>query len=190
MRHYLSAAVLLVSLSAVARADGLLYKLSEDGSWVRFKMEYTLQVGGMDQSSEGAVTMSSVGAVKENDQPLRWIEFKLEPENDKEVVKLLVPEKHLKGGEDPLTHVARAWIKRANSEAEPLADPAGHDALKVLLAGPLKDLKKLDKQTVESKLGKLECEGLTGQTHLKSGNEEVDVTYTVRLHDRAPFGVV
>ena len=47
---------------------------------------------------------------------------------------------------------------------------------------------------VESKLGKLECEGLTGYTMQNfrfSGREiETQHTFHIRLHKKAPFGVV
>jgi hypothetical protein len=61
----------------------------------------------------------------------------------------------------------------------------------VLLAGPLKDAKALEKAEVESKLGKLACEGQSGNLELKGNRDMVfKARLETRLHDDAPFGVV
>src|SRR5207244_12477630 len=58
------------------------------------------------------------------------------------------------------------------------------------LGKPFKDAKKLPKQVTPSKLGKLECEGVTGTYELDDGRESVTAVFENRLHDKAPFGLV
>jgi hypothetical protein len=59
------------------------------------------------------------------------------------------------------------------------------------LPGSLTDAKKLPKKTIDSKLGKLECEGHTGTSTLEPGQDyKSEVTYETWVHDKAPFGVV
>src|SRR5215471_2352657 len=194
----------LVSLAAMigacvlcpglARADGLLYELPEDGSWVRFDSEYSLKFDGMEKAIQGTgtMTMASVGKVVEGTEACRWIEFKVQlkdigPEQIL-IRKLLIPEKYLKKGENPTKHVVRGWAK-FNDEDVKRAVPV-HGYWPAYLAGPLQDKRKLDKQLVESKLGALKCEGVTGWIKYKEGDLHTKATFETRLHEKAPFGVV
>jgi hypothetical protein len=61
----------------------------------------------------------------------------------------------------------------------------------LVLAGPLRDVKKLESVDLDTVLGPLRCEGLIGRGHIieDDGHEE-DLTYDVRRHAAAPFGVV
>src|SRR5262245_18466861 len=183
-----------VLFPGIAGADGLLYQLPEDGSWVRFELQYTFKLHGMEKPGQGTgtLTMASVGKVVEGAEPCRWIEFKVQlkdigPEQIL-IRKLLIPEKYLKKGENATEHVIRGWAK-FNNEAVERAVPV-HGRCPAYLAGPLQDEKKLDQQLVESKLGALECEGLTGWIRYKEGDLHTKVTFETRLHEKAPFGVV
>ena len=62
----------------------------------------------------------------------------------------------------------------------------------MILHGPFDGPKRLNKVTVDSKLGKLECEGISAQDQTKFQDLKIthDSTYTIRLHQNAPFGVV
>src|SRR5262245_12546429 len=178
----------------VARADGLLYQLPEDGSWVRFDIQYTFKVDGMDKAGKGTgtMTMASVGKATEGTEACRWIEFKVQlkdigPEQIL-IRKLLIPEKRLKKGENGTEHVVRGWAKFNNEDVE-RAVPV-HGRWPAYLAGPLRDEKKLEQQLVESKLGALMCEGVTGWMEYKEGDVHMKVTFETRLHEKAPFGVV
>lgn len=177
-----------------ARAEGLLYQLPEDGSWVRFDLQYTFEVDGMEKPGQGTGTlwMASVGKSVEGSEPCRWIEFKVQlkdigPEQIL-IRKLLIPEKYLKKGENPTEHVVRGWAK-FNDEDVARAVPV-HGRWPAYLAGPLQDEKQLDKQLVESKLGALKCEGVTGWIQYKEGDVHMKVTFETGLHEKAPFGVV
>jgi hypothetical protein len=178
----------------IARADGLLYQLPEDGSWVRFDAPYTFKVAGREKPGKGtgSITMASVGTAREGSEPCRWIEFKMQLKDSGMehtlIRKLLIPEKYLKKGENATEHVVRGWAK-FNDEDVQRAVPV-HGRWPAFLAGPFKDEKKLDQQLVESKLGALRCEGVTGWIEYKEGDVHMKVTFETRLHEKAPFGVV
>src|SRR5262249_45897375 len=121
-----------------------------------------------------------------------WIEFKLHLKDSGMehtlIRKLLIPEKYLKRGENATEHVVRGWAKY-DHEAVARAVPV-HGRWPAYLAGPLQDERKLGKQLVESKLGALMCEGVTGWMQYKEGDVHMKVTFETRLHEKAPFGVV
>jgi len=128
------AAVVLFALAATAAsADGLLYQLPKDGTWARYDFEASMTHGDRTQRAEGLIHIASVGRVTEKGQPCRWIEVRFEVKPEKEeveenVVKVLVPEKHLAKGESPLKHVVRAWIREdGDKEAQVLKDPGDQD---------------------------------------------------------------
>jgi hypothetical protein len=177
-----------------ARADGLLYQLPDDGSWVRFDASYTFKLDGMEKAGQGTgtMTMASVGKALDGSEACRWIEFKVQLKDSGMehtlIRKLLIPEKYLKKGENPTAHVVRGWAK-FNDEAVERAVPI-HGRWPAYLSGPLQDEKKLDGQLVESKLGALRCDGVTGWIEYKEGDVHMKVTFETRLHEKAPFGVV
>jgi hypothetical protein len=195
-------AFLFLSLSAgLAQADGLLYQLPKDGAWVSYDFNATAKAEGHEMKVKGALCMASVGQVTEADQPCRWIEIQVDMSFDEgdrqhkksEVYKLLIPEKYLAKGESPLEHVIRAWFKRGESETKKMEnlDDADASPLPIVLAGPWKDAKTLDKAEVDCKLGKLLCEGVQSSREFKLRREGVlKCMQEVRLHPDAPFGVV
>ena len=136
--------------------------------------------------------MASVGTAREGPEPCRWIEFKMQLKDSGMehtlIRKLLIPERHLKKGENPTEHVVRGWAKYDNEGVE-RAVPV-HGRWPAYLAGPVQDERRLEKQLAESKLGALECEGVTGWIQYKEGDLHTKVTYETRLHETAPFGVV
>ena len=188
-------AILLALTAGTARADGLLYQLPEDGAWVRFEMEVTTERNGMETAGTGSLIMSSFGRTQVNGEDCRWIEFKWQvklSEVERTIItKVLIPEKYLKKGEDPLEHLVRGWWKFGDGDPIDVKMARNAYFVPAILGGPLKDVKKLDQEVIESKLGKLECEGLTGYTkYMLLGPREVLVTFETRLHEKAPFGVV
>ena len=58
------------------------------------------------------------------------------------------------------------------------------------LCRPLKNVKKLNKAVVESGLGKLECEGVTGTLPKEFFSGPGLYSIDIRLHEKAPFGFV
>ena len=176
----------------INRAEGLLYQLPEDGSWVRFDVQYTYKSQGVEQSGRQTLTMASVGKAFEGADACRWIEFKIQAnENGTErfwIRKLLIPERYLTKGENPTLHVIRGWTQQEDGKVE-RAVPV-HGRWPAFLCGPLQDETKLAKQLVASKLGPLMCEGVTGWIQFAEGNLNTKVTFEARLHKKAPFGIV
>jgi len=185
-----------------ACADGLIYQLPKDGGSVTFDYEYRASTipptKGLEDIRKGSLTMSSVGATTIDNEKCRWIEFKevLKWEFDgKErvtITKVLVPEKHLGRGKSPGEHLIRGWVKfgddapqEFNDLRSPLAAAQG-----LFLAGPPKDLKELKQVEIDGKLGRLQCDGLTGKFVQEQEVGNVYSTFENRLHSKAPFGVV
>ena len=48
----------------------------------------------------------------------------------------------------------------------------------------------LDAKEMETKLGKLKCEGITGSTTFEEGRGKATAEFENRLHEKAPFGIV
>lgn len=185
---FISVAVVPVS------ADGLLYQLPEDGEWVEFDSEVTMTQGDNTRTATGKLRMSSVGQVREDGKPCRWIEFKLMlnvDDNERVIVaKLLVPETHLKEGQRPVENRVRGWVRMgADREVEELTEN-NLGPVPAFLANPLSDVKQLEAEIVKSKLGELSCAGLTGRTAFVEGTANNRVTFETRRHQKAPFGVV
>lgn len=196
MRRWTFLALIITAAAGPVRADGLIHRLPADGTSVRYGMELKVTRNGMEKAMTGELTQSSVGKVEANGMPCRWIEIKMVFDVDgksmKIVAKTLIPEKALKAGENPGAHIVRGWMSQRDRAAEPLNDLQNSKAgpLGAFLSGPAADAKKLPKETVDSKIGKLECEGIVGSLALDQGNEKVKIKLESRLHDQAPFGVV
>ena len=56
--------------------------------------------------------------------------------------------------------------------------------------GPYENIEKLEPLFIETKLGKLLCEGIKAHERTDQGGALFDSTFTIRLHESAPFGVV
>lgn len=187
MRRITSFCVALLLAAATARADGLLYQVPVDGAWARYDVTITNRLG---DKRKVEFTLKVVGTVEQNGEKLRWIEVKHPAEDQTHIVKMLIPEKYLKAGEEPLRHVQRAWRKRGERQPESVGQARGF-WLDVLLAGPLSNVEKLEKAPVQSKLGERECEGLAGEARVSEDRGyQLDLKYRVRRHPDAPFGVV
>jgi hypothetical protein len=102
------------------RADGLICRLPADGTRVKYDLESTAEMKAdaadfpglaspKTVNVRGAITLSSVGHTKVDQQECRWIEIGRDiPEQEvRSVLKLLIPERYLGRGEDPFLHVLR-----------------------------------------------------------------------------------
>jgi hypothetical protein len=185
-----------------ALADGLIYRLPKDGGSVTFDYEYRASTipptKGLEDIRKGSLTMSSVGVTTIDNEKCRWIEFKevLKWEFDgKErvtITKVLVPEKHLGRGKSPGEHLIRGWVKFGDGAPKELNDLRSPlvAAQGLFLAGPPKELKDLKQAEIDGKLGRLQCEGVTGKFVEEQEGGDVCRTFENRLHSKAPFGVV
>ncbi len=105
--------LVLVLLPSTASADGLLRRLPADGSWVRYQWTFTRTEGAPQLA--GTITISSVGTTTVADEKCRWLELKLiyDEQQSKHLwlMKLLIPEKHFKHGDDFMKQSVRMWFK-------------------------------------------------------------------------------
>lgn len=195
----LSAVALIAALalpSVPARADGLVYQLPDDGASVEFEMKMSMEQNGMTMDYDGTFWMSSVGKQDVDGTACRWIEFKMVMKQEGRErfhrAKVLIPEAELARGKSPISHAKKGWYQPDDREPREITDFFGNDAgpLPAFLSGPLKDAKELEAETIDSKLGKLECKGVTGLVQFKQSGRDNEVTFTNRLNDKAPFGVV
>jgi hypothetical protein len=208
MRTTLLAATVLAvcDISFTARADGLIAKLPQDGTWATYKSEGYKERGNKTREDvTGMLKIASVGTTTESGQPCRWIEiehsYRTDNGDKRQTEKLLIPEKYLTQGEVPAKHIVRGW-----SQFDPLPEEGKPHALDSLngkpharvasffLLGPAADAVELAPIVVRCKLGEPLCAGRKGSYRmtLKNGDRigEVNGTFEQRLHDDAPFGVV
>jgi hypothetical protein len=181
--------VSLLGLPAVVAADGLIYQLPEDG--VSALYEVTFSPNG--QSVEkGTFRVASVGTEMVEGKPCRWIELMMttvREERERTIVgKVLVPEERLTRGQHPFEHVVRGYVRFQDQAPEQL-DRRNQGPIPVFLAGPYDDDAKQDPETLDTKLGKLECEVVLGTGKHKEGEREMLTKRRVWLSDKAPFGM-
>ena len=203
MRSFLLTIVVSLGFVSNVRSQGLLYNLPEDSVFARFEMQSASREKGEERPKtyKGTLTISSVGEVKVDGKQCRWLEVKMEANTAGDhVVKVLVPVDRVKLGESPLDHAVKGWRKMIGDlndgglrELSEAADFTSNHAgiMPMLLPGVLADARKLPRKMIDSKLGKLECDGHAGTYTLEPGQDyKSKVTYETWVHDRAPFGVV
>ncbi len=200
---FLATVTLCLLLTTTSRAEGLLYRLPEDGVWVQFQvLGNAIEPDGTDVTLTGTLTISSVGTIDVDGKRCRWIELandaKVGGQPASYVEKLLIPEEHLMKGKEPLKHVVQAWQKHSmieNNKPRRIMDLEGSGAahlkgIQPFLHGPYENIEKLEPLSIETKLGKLLCEGIKANEKTDQGGAAFDSTFTIRLHENAPFGVV
>jgi hypothetical protein len=163
----------------------------------RYDFEFEGGFGEDKQVAKGTVTLASVGRTVVDKENCRWLELQMQlaqrGRSHALLAKMLIPEKRLKSGEKILDHVVKGWLRENDGEPElwPTARTEKKIFLQMFLTDPLQEVKKLPKETIESKLGKLECEGVRGVITLDLGDaKKMRISYENRLHEKAPFGVV
>lgn len=178
--------------ASAAFADGLVFQLPADGSWARFGLKGELIRQNNTNPFSGTVILRSVGKIEESGEKCRWVEIELLLGDDKTIYKLLVPEKGLKKGENPLAQSIRAWIQHASDAPEKLTEPHKAPFLPALLGAPLSDAKTLEDQEIENaKLGMLKCKRISGKRKQERDDGLViESTHELCLHEKAPFGAV
>jgi len=193
--------LLALSSGSRAEADGLVFKLPEDGSW----SSYFTTLKSATNEIPGSITIRSVGTEFVDGKDCRWIELSTTfepPEGDKSqtIHKLLIPEQYLQKGKRPLEHLVRGWVKRGDEPPERIAvareglDGLGlaYGSTSVLLAGPLKEKKPVDKKrTVNYQHGQLSCSGFTGRLTFENPATKFEtiIEETVWTSSKLSFGV-
>jgi len=220
MNRALFAMVLVAVGAPVAFADGLIWQLPPDGTTVEFQGEChgefkpvlskAFAEGLSPQEIEKlerpqkvnvrpTVTVSSVGQVTRAEQNCRWIELT----TGENVLKILVPEKFLARGEDPLDHAILTLFNpkgadRANSPPEKGFNRIAYelDRFRGVFPMPLKDVRELPRKTIKTPIGTFtDCEVIAGAMEfdrplMAEGRWEVKSSWQIALHPDAPFGVV
>lgn len=190
---------------APSHADGLIDRLPEDGSWVRYHMTMTGSLP-VEMDAAGTLTIKSVGEASEGERKCRWLEIEFEAEmmgrKEHVVFKLLVPEANFekkKGKEpkpaDPTGEFVRAWFRESGGEIKEVTpdDPQAH-GLSIFLGGPLKNRAKLDEpRTVQYQKGQLTCKAAyTGDLQIRHVGAPVGFTQEIKAtcwpHEKVPSG--
>jgi len=175
-------------------ADGLIHKLPEDGTRVTYKTEFT-STPAPPPGFKATVTLSSVGKVMHEGKACRWIELGFISEFNEveraQYFKLLIPEDQLKKGGNPITNAVKAFEKQGDAEPRESTNPANpiKGPLPILFGGPLKDAKPLEKTTLQTGLGDLECTGNRGIYSYEKDGSSFMAEIESLAHEKAPFGV-
>lgn len=188
MRFVAIAAFACAALSPLTlHADGVIVRLPDEGAWVRYDLKASTEDAA--RTEQLTVTMSSVGTLTVENDKCRWIELVYEHRSGVAIIKLLIPEKAFKPGENPLTSVVRGWVKVGDKKAEARKDFANGGELLYFLTPPLSDLKDCEKKRISFGNDVLDCNGRVGHFRLADGQAKMDVAYHFWLNDKVPFGV-
>lgn len=210
------AAVALVCTQSVW-ADGLIFKLPKDGTWVKYSCELSAEFKAgsagehewkkMEGTAE--IRVCSNGAVTRAQRPCRWIEINMRTwqygvkdpvgVND---IRVLVPERYLNRGSDPLERPALTYWNLKDADRSGLQDEPGFDRFRYEIdrfltsfPPPLSNETKLPPMDVETPAGTFKnCEVIAGTSHFDrptedEGRWEIRSRWRIALHDDAPFGV-
>ena len=160
---------------------GLIDSLPPDGTWARFEQD------------DNYLTIASVGKMVVAGHPYRWIEVVLEIGGRELVWKLLISEKLPKRGRNIIEQSLSIWHRGLRAEPRNITGmnpPDEFGELTFILTGPDREIRPLDTQTIETKLGSFECSGWTGRQLTRFGSIEFDATFRQWVHEKAPFGVL
>jgi hypothetical protein len=193
MTHSLFLAGLIAAaiMADGAWGAGIVARLPEDGVWANYELSAARTTKGEPRElGKATLRVSSVGRTVEQGEPCRWIELKRDEPGRMVIQKILVPEKHMQPGSNPVEHVIREWRKVGDQDPRPLRVEELESRLFLYLPGPLNDEKKVGTRTVDSQLGKLECDVEVGRRKARLDQRLFDGQFTSYRHDKASFGVV
>ncbi|OHB81124.1 MAG: hypothetical protein A2Z38_10535 [Planctomycetes bacterium RBG_19FT_COMBO_48_8] len=160
---------------------GLIDRLPPDGTWARF------------EQGDNYVTIASVGKMVVAGQPYRWIEVVLEMGGQELIWKLLISETLPKRSRNILEQALSIWhygLQREQRNITGMSPADEFGELTFILTGPDSEIRLLEPQTIETKLGRFECSGWTGRQLTRFGSIEFDATFRQWVHEKAPFGVL
>lgn len=211
--------VAILSLASVAAtfqkvaADGLIERAPPEGGWATYKFEtLTSELGGpLTLVNTSQATIRALGSKSVDGEPCRWVEVEyqivLSPRGGSKksagvfttIQRILLPEKSLAAGQDPLAAVVELWQREGVGE-ELSQSAKSRDVqsqtegfLARVLCGPSDDTQDLPEAVVATGVGALPCRTVktTHSTKAQSrGMDVVDVrTFTIHRSDKAVFGV-
>ena len=177
-------------------ADGLIHKLPEDGTRVTYKTEMK-STPAPPPGFKATVTLSSVGKVMHEGKACRWMELGFITEFNEleraQYFKLLIPEDQLKKGGNPLTTMVKGFAQQGEenpktTSKEEAADPV-RGPLPLLFGCPLEELTPLEKTTLKTGLGALECTGTQGTYSYEKDETAFTANIQSLAHEKVPFGI-
>ena len=175
--------------STIVEAQGLIHQLPPDGTSVRFHIAVTQKSGdGQSNNVAAELDVRSVGVAKTDAGNLRWIELSLRLPNQTHLLKLAIPESHFGKTEDPFAHIKRAWLKRDNGEVEQVEPERARRAVAVFLLPHFEGLAGDKTETLDTKLGKLECTIRDGKAAATIDDTSVESTGKFWINPKAPLG--
>ena len=166
---------------------------------------------------QGTIRLSSVGSEIRAQRPCRWVEISrtatmLEPEIEKppsgeaskhQVLKLLIPERYLVRGEDPLANaILTLWnpkdVDVKNVELDKGFDRIQYeiDRFRQVFPPTLNSKETLPSATIKTPVGEFrDCEVISGTSHfdrplLGDSRWEFESEWELALHADAPYGLV
>lgn len=189
---------------APASAEHWIYQLPEDGAWARYE-----KTPLNDPESKTPFTIRSVGTATAGAKKCRWLECewrypaeKISPPTGRRTVvisKFLVPEAALSTGIDPASRVVRAWESafpegRVNSDGSLPYRRLRKSTLRLRALNafpyPASAIEGLPAKSMETPLGKLNCDGLSGEREFAGSSKTIVYSIETRRHRKAPFGLV
>jgi hypothetical protein len=215
--------VLVLLCAFPAMGDGLIFQLPPDGVEAEFRGEEEFRSkwvvpkeiadqlaaqGRLEEKGKATavVTVRSVGRVTRAQQECRWIEVQRRSARQAKqgnVLKMLIPERYLKRGEDPLDHAVLTFFnpKPIDQKGGPREQGFNRlqyeiDRFRPVFPEPLSEARELTRRAIETPAGKFEgCWIMGGKTEfdrplLNQGRWTFETQWEIALHSDAPFGVV
>ena len=192
-----------VLIPRAALADGLLYHLPNDGSWVRYDWDGNgTKPDGTNTKVSGSLSMSSVGIAEIDGKECRWIEISMgiqsEGQEFSNTYKLLIPVEHLRKGQRPLENIVKAWNKHSLVHKEPIeiknASGTGArflEGITPFLRGPFSNPKEEPATRIESPIGNFDCiTAVASEKTEREGGITMSSEYRIAINEKVPFGVV
>lgn len=218
-RPFVACLALIGLIAAEAPAQGLIWNLPADGSWVRYEGTYSQLVRRPD-SAEGDLqlqwtrhlTIKSVGTSEETFdeqvQPCRWLEFKvvtarpaavLEPGPGGEALyKILVPESAIRGQVNDesgiivsFLPVVKGYRRIGAGEPEPIESGVFQPYPVLTLLRHYRELKpeSAGPEQVEIPLGAVSATAMKGAMTVESTETRSTNEATMWRSDDVPFGL-
>jgi hypothetical protein len=156
---------------------------------VRYQVAVTQKNAAGETTNEAIdVKISSVGVAKTDVGDVRWIEIVLRRPEHSQILKVAIPEKRFGETQNPFAHIRRAWLKRDDAEPERVDPERARRAVAVFLVPHFEGLAGDATETIETKLGKVDCTVREGKAVVTLDNESVESTGKFWLTPKSPLG--
>lgn len=191
---------LLLPAGFAEAGGGLLQRLPEDGTWVRYFVK--VKDGAGTKPRNGTMTLKSVGRETIKGQKYRWIEIDmLLKRNDKQLhraLKVLIREQDLKEHARNGLTIARGWASIGRPESFPLGslEKSPDGPLGLYFGCPMKNARTVKgEKTIDYQNGRLTiASAQSGELKIRFqedpgvGDSPVTVTQTIWNHRSVPVG--